>query len=184
MGIKITKDKVADVLAAVSTLTRNQVLVGIPGENAERQDAPGAKPSPISNVQLGWIHERGSPAQNIPARPFLVPGVRDALPRLLPKLKKAGELALDFKNVSAITQQLTAVGLIAASAVQMKITTGPFQPIADATKRARLYRKLGYRNASEARKQKMMAKWMAGDFKPLLDSGAMRASVTFVIRPK
>ena len=184
MGVKVTRDQVEDVLKAVRQLVSVEILVGIPGENAERQPAPGASPSPISNVQIGLISEFGSPAQNIPARPFLVPGVRDALPALLPKLKRAGQLALDFKGPVPVTQALIGVGIAAASAVQMKITTGPFQPIADATKRARLYRKMGYRNASEARKQKMMAKWMAGDFKPLLDSGAMRASVTFVIRPK
>lgn len=184
MGVKITRDKVADVLAAVKTLTRLEVLVGIPGENAERDTTPGAKPSPISNVWLGYVHEFGSPKHNIPARPFLVPGVRDAMPTLLPMLKKAGELALDFKEPGAVTQQLVKVGLAAASAVQMKITTGPFQPIADATKRARLYRKASYRNASAMQKHRMMEKWLGGDFTPLVDTGAMRQAVTFVVRPK
>ena len=181
MGVKITRDKVAEVLASVKTLTRQQVLVGIPGENAERKDTTR---SPIDNVALGFIHELGSPINNIPARPFLVPGVRDALPALLPKLKRAGQQALDFKGVPAIVEQLIAVGLAAASAVQMKITTGPFEPIKDATKRARLTRKAGYRNASDARKLKMMAKWMAGDFKPLIDTGSLRSSISFAIRPK
>ena len=178
MGVKVTRDQVEDVLKAVRQLVSVEILVGIPGENAGRDDGP------ITNVQIGMISEFGSPAQNIPARPFLVPGVRDALPSLLPKLKRAGQLAMDFKGPGPVTQALISVGLAAASAVQMKITTGPFQPIADATKRARLYRKLGYRNASEARKQKMMAKWMAGDFKPLIDTGSLRNSLTFVIRPK
>lgn len=184
MGVRVTKDKVEEVLKAVRTLTKNEVLVGIPGENAERQDAPGAKPSPVSNVQLGYIHEFGSPAQNIPARPFLIPGVQGAMSTLLPKLRKAGTQALDFKGASAVTEQLTAVGIAAASAVQLKITDGPFVPIKDATKRARLERKIGYRNASDARKASMMVKWMAGDFSPLIDTGALRAAITFVVRPK
>ena len=149
MGVRITKDKVEEVLKAVRTLTKNEVLVGIPAENAERQDAPGAKPSPINNAQLGWIMETGSPIKNIPARPFLVPGVQGAMPALLPKLKKAGELALDFKSVGDVTQQLVAVGLAAAAAVQLKITDGPFVPIKDATKAARLRRKVGYQNADD-----------------------------------
>ena len=184
MGVKVTRDQVADVLRSVRRLTSQEVLVGIPAENAERQDAPGAKPSPIDNATLGWIMEAGSPIKNIPARPFLVPGVQGAMPALLPKLKKAGEGALDFKGIGDVVQQLTAVGLAAAAAVQMKITDGPFVPIADATKAARLRRKVGYRNASDARKSTMMAKWMGGDFSPLIDSGSLRNSITFVVRPK
>ena len=92
MGVKITIDKVEDVLRAVKTLTRQQILVGVPSENAERQDDPGAKPSPINNAQLAYVQEFGSPAQNIPARPFLIPGVEDAMPKLLPNVRCAGEI--------------------------------------------------------------------------------------------
>lgn len=126
----------------------------------------------------------GSPAQNIPPRPFLVPGVRDALPQIIPRLRQAGKIALDLGNVAQITQQLISVGVIAASAVQMKITTGPFVPIKDATKRARLYRKASYRNAGDMKRARMMEQWLAGDFSPLIDTGAMRMAVTFVVRPK
>lgn len=177
-AVKITKDKVAEVLKAISFLTRQQVLVGIPGENASRDDGP------ITNPAIGAIMEFGYPPLNIPPRPFLVPGVRAALPVLIPKLKRVGQQALDFKGVGVVTEGLIGVGLAAASAVQMKITTGPFEPIKDATKRARLRRKAGYRKASDARKAKMMAKWMGGDFAPLIDSGALRASISFAIRPK
>lgn len=181
MGVKVTKDKVNEVLDSVRRLTRQEILVGIPGENAGRKDTDG---KPVTNVVLGYVHEFGDPARNIPARPFLVPGVRGALPRLIPKLKKAGQVAIDLKNISAITKQMIDVGNVAATAVQMKITNGPFAPIAEMTKRGRLTRKESYKNASAKRKATMMTKWMAGNFKPLIDTGAMRQAITFVIRPK
>ncbi len=128
--------------------------------------------------------EMGSPAQNIPARPFLVPGVQGALPTLIPLLKKAGQQAMDLGEVSKVTQALIRVGIAAASAVQMKITDGPFVPISERTKEGRLRRKAAYQNASEKRKTKMMAKWLGGDFAPLIDTGSLRSSISFVIRAK
>ncbi len=184
MGVKITKDMVDDVLKAVRDLTKSEILVGIPGENAGREPTPGEPPGSITNVELGYIHEFGSPAQNIPARPFLIPGVEGALPDLLPRLQRAGRAALDFEARTAVTGRLINIGLAAAKAVQMKITDGPFVPISDRTKMGRLTRKESYKNASEKRKRAMMLKWMGGDFKPLIDTGAMRAAVTSVIRPK
>jgi hypothetical protein len=184
VGVKVTKDKVGDVLASVKRLTSQEVLVGIPGENAGREAAPGTPAQTVTNVQLGYVHEFGSPARNIPARPFLIPGIEGALDRLIPLMRKTGVQALSFGDVGAITAGLIAVGLAGASAVQMKITTGPFEPIKDRTKRDRLTRKASYINASPKRQAEMMAKWMGGDFKPLIDTGALRQSITFVVRPK
>jgi hypothetical protein len=60
-----------DVIEAISQLSNKDVLVGIPDSAPERTDTP------ITNAQIGYVMETGSPAHNVPARPFLVPGVAD-----------------------------------------------------------------------------------------------------------
>lgn len=163
MNFRVTEDKTGDVLKAIKDLTKRTVLVGIPDTNAARDPEPGEN-SPATNAQLGYIHEFGSPVNNIPARPFLVPGVESARDQIVAQMKKGGIAALagDLKQVEK-TQ--IASGLIAVNAVQAKITDGPFQPLAPATLAAR------------------RAKGRTGE-SPLLDSGQLRRAVTYVIREK
>jgi hypothetical protein len=68
--VKKIVDRAEELIKAVNELTTSDVLVGIPKKNNARRD------SPIGNAALARIHEFGSPAQNIPARPFLYPGVK------------------------------------------------------------------------------------------------------------
>ena len=67
--VRVTRDRVSEVLSAVTKLVGREVLVGIPEDNTERVNGDEA-----TNAQLGYVHEFGSPAKNIPARPFLIPG--------------------------------------------------------------------------------------------------------------
>ena len=67
--MKITIDKVGQVLKSIHTLETNRVLVGIPQEKNARNDGQ------MTNASIGYIQENGSSANNIPARPFLIPGV-------------------------------------------------------------------------------------------------------------
>ncbi len=87
--LTVTKDSVAEVIAAVSGLVLKQVLIGVPESNAHRDDGQ------ISNAALAYIHEFGSPSQNVPARPFLRPGVKKATTEAIPQLEKAVRAALD-----------------------------------------------------------------------------------------
>jgi hypothetical protein len=68
--------------------------------------------------------------------------------------------------------------------VQRKIRAGPFQPIAEVTKRRRLERLKAYQKAKPAKRAKMMADWLAGDFTPLIDTGQLRQAVTYIIDKK
>jgi hypothetical protein len=163
MGVKVTVDKTDDVMRAVKVLTKRQVLIGIPDVNAARKP-DGNDPSPIGNAALGYIHETGSPAQNIPARPFLVPGVASIKNQAIARLKKAGQAALDG-DIKPIDKELNAIGLIGQAAVQQKITDGPFEPLAPRTIAARV------------------RKGFTG-IKPLLRTGQLRQAITFVLRDK
>lgn len=163
MGVTVTKDIVADVLRRVKELTKSEVLIGIPDANAERSSDEGDK-TPITNAGIGYVMEFGSPAQNIPARPFLIPGVENMRDAAIARLKVAGDKALSGQK-SDIEKELAKVGILGQSAVRAKITDGPFQPLAPRTIKAR-----------EARGRT--------GIKPLIDTGQLRQSVSFVVRQK
>lgn len=142
---------------AVGRLTRAVVYVGIPAEGAARPVKEGEKRGPISNAALGYIHETGLPEKNIPARPFLVPGVENAKPKIVEQMKAAAKAGLNG-NTADMDNALNAVGLIAQIAVQAKITSGPFAPNTPAT----IKRK--------------------GSDRPLIDTGIMRRAVTYIVK--
>lgn len=154
MTVKITKDRVPALLKAVRDLVKQEVLVGIPAENAGRDDE-----APINNAELGYLHEYGAPAANIPPRPFLVPGVQGAEGKFTPHLKAAAQAAISGES-GKVSQGLARAGIVASTSVKRKIDQGPFAPLKPETIRRK------------------------GSDKPLLDTGQMRNAVTSVVRKK
>jgi phage gpG-like protein len=156
--IKVTKDNVDNMLEAVKAMAAKRVLVGVPSEETARRG------DPINNATLAYIHENGSPARNIPARPFLKPGVEAAKPKLLTTLRLYAKQALTDK--SAIEKGLNAAGLVAQSAVKNRIRSGEgFAPLKPGT--------------LAARKRKG-----AKGTKPLIRTGQLLNSITYVVRDK
>lgn len=163
IGVTITQDRVKQVKLTMLALASQDVLVGIPDINAAREPDPN-EPTDINNAQIGYMMEFGVPEQNIPARPSLVPGVQDALPRIQDRQRKTAVVALDG-DLSAIERGLNGVGLIAQAAVRHKIDTGPFVPLAEVTlARRRAHGRTGT--------------------KPLLDKGEFRNAQNYVIRKR
>ncbi len=156
MTVKVVKDNVKAFTALTKMLTRTAVLVGIPESANARDDGK------IGNATIGYLNETGSPSQNIPPRPHLVPGVEEAKGAIVKQMERAGRAALDG-NSAGITAAMNGAGLAAQNAVQAKITAGPFVPLADKTT------------------AKRRAKGRTGT-KPLLDTGECRRSITYVIR--
>lgn len=179
-SVVVKIDKVGNIVKALTALTNKDVLVGIPDQTTERQadDDQG----PVNNATLGYIHEHGSPANNIPARPFLIPGVKDAREEVEHRLKKAANLALDG-NMSAVDAQLSMAGQEARDAVKAKINSGDFEPLADATleARARKGRKGAKAELASRRAGNAPGTALA---KPLIDTGQLRNSITYVVRGK
>jgi hypothetical protein len=162
-SIKTVADHSADIIAAIKELKRNQVLVGVPAAKAPRDPAE-AHGSPINNAALAYIHDNGSPTQNIPARPFLHTGIKLGQAQIEDGLKRAANAAFDG-NLNQMRKDLTRTGLAATTAVKMKINTGPFAPLGESTLAARRRRgRTGTR--------------------PLIDTGQLRNSINFVIRRK
>jgi hypothetical protein len=160
-GLHLTIDKLGNFLDNVSTLVENDVLVGVPTDDDDRDDGVGV----MNNATLALIHDRGAPEANIPARPFMVPGIENAKSKIASNFKKAGEAQLDGNNGEAI-KALHRVGIVATNAIRDKIITGPFQKLADSTLRARKNRKISPRQGEA----------------PLLDTGQMKNAINYVVR--
>lgn len=178
MSMKITKDDVSKVLASIQELANKQVLVGIPASKAERQEGDE---EPINNAQLGYIHEYGSPKANIPARPFLNPGIARAQESINNHLKKAAKAAMDG-NAEKVDVELNATGLIAQAGARNEISSGEFAPLSMETIKARARR--GRKGAQKFLEQIQIGPPESGLVKPLIDTGQLRNSITYVIREK
>lgn len=163
MNVKVTKDDLADVLKSIHGLVSKEVLIGIP-ESADARKQREADGSPLGNAAIGYIQETGSPANNLPARPHLVPGVEEALPACIKYLKAGATKALSGQ-LNAGDQAMTKAGLTAASSVRNKINSNIQPALAPATIAARKRRGITRTNT-------------------LVDSGGYRNSITYVIAKK
>lgn len=110
--ITVVKDNVDKTVAAMTKLIGKQVLVGIPETKASRKDEPE-----MNNATLGYIHEFGSPASNIPARPFLLPGMKKSRTAAIYQLKIAARAALDG-DMQKMDAALGAAGTVCSNAVR------------------------------------------------------------------
>lgn len=155
-GVSMTKNKLKIIVSRMRTMTGRTVLVGIPSDKAMRQ---GGAPT---NAMLGYIHEFGAPEANIPARPFLLPGIRAVKDKVAGYLKQSSIAALKGDSGKA-DRAMGAAGLVAVSSIQRQFTSGSFAPLKPSTLKARRRRgRTGTR--------------------PLIDTGQLRRSITFVLR--
>jgi len=163
---------------AVTAMTSKRVMVGIPEEGAERDDGGDA-----SNALIGYVLETGDPSRNLPARPFLVPGVREIEASAMSRLRAAGLAALAGDSAS-VSQALSAIGLEAQGAVRDKMDTGPFAPLADATLEARIRsKKAGDAGAAQELANRRAGMSPSTDLaQPLIDTGDLQNHITYVVR--
>jgi len=113
---------------------------------------PRSKSTQANIMKAVW-NEFGT--RRIPERPFLRTSMRNNRKKYIDMLHK------DAKNVlngsRTIQQSLTRVGIVAQGDVQMSISTGNWTPNAPSTIRRK------------------------GSSRPLIDTGAMRQAVTWVV---
>ncbi len=156
------------IMRALQKLAKLQVLVGIPSEKNTRTDGP------IGNASLGYIHEMGSPARNIPARPFLKPGIENSKDKWTDYLEQACKAALAGKE-GVMQRALEAAGQTAVNSVKGTITAGIPPPLKPATIAARKRHKGG---------KGLRKALAAGGATPLIDSGQLLNSITYVVRER
>lgn len=185
MSVKITQDNFASIIRAINSLTQKDVLIGIPDSAPERTDTP------ITNAQIGYVMETGSPAHNVPARPFLVPGVADVQAECAERLKQGATAALDGNEAGAI-RALNVAGTIAEQSVKKKIGSNIPPALSPETIRNRhrsrqtqSMRKSekDYLKAVDAGTDPAVAQSEAGII-PLINTGSLRNAITHVVRDK
>lgn len=187
--VVITKDVVNGIIGEITELVGKQVLVGIPENKTIRSSFESG--TPPTNATLGYIHEFGAPGANIPARPFLVPGVRKATKAVMPHLQAACEAALE-QDRKRSDKELTAAGIIAASSAKKEIHSGNFVPLKPGTIRGR-FRSRGTKSRRAGEEQYMelvkggmspAAAQTAAGIRPLINTGQLANSITSVVRKK
>ena len=186
-GVTTRVDNAQAILDALRSLTKKDVLVGIPEEDSEREDVP------FGNAGIGYVNEYGSPAQNIPPRPHLIPGVKSVEEQTVPQLKAAAQAALDG-NAAGAERALNRAGTLAANGVRSYMTITGFTPLADSTVEARARRGRKGAKAELARRSadgKLNAinpdsgQLISNEnVRPLIDTGQYRRAITHVVRDK
>lgn len=165
---------------AIQAITVYDVLVGFPDSGEERKPeelastftAKGkrirhfkATPSSVTNAYIAFIQEQGSPAANIPARPFMIPGIKSINTRAARMLEQAAIAAMQGEPAKGLVI-LNQLGLSAVAAVQRAITVGAgWPPLSELTLAARRAR--GVKRTH-----------------PLIDTGQLRQHVEYVIRKR
>ena len=156
--LTVTEDFTDQFNAVIRKFKRDQVLVGIPEEDNSRSDSGG-----IGNAALLAINNFGSPANNIPARPVMQIGIKNAQKEIADEFKRAAVQALSG-GAPAVSAAYTRAGIIASTSVKKAINdqigfVGP----ADSTLAAR--ESAGFKGT-----------------KALIVTGAMRNAITWVVK--
>jgi len=161
-------------------LVANEVLVGVPSENVQRNDS-----NEPNNATLAYIHDNGSPAQNIPARPFMVPGIERVKGEISEILKIGAKTCLDGVNGAGVIA-LTKVGFLAQSSIRNRINEGIEPPLSEQTLRNRIKNRTSIKGAKAElkRREKGLLPSATVEAKPLIATGQLRNSINFVIREK
>jgi hypothetical protein len=158
---KILKNNLEKVRARIGTFMVQDVLVGIPQDEAKARQ----EDTPINNATIGYLMDKGMPERNVPARPWLQPGVESVIPRVVKQLEEGARRALSSDNSRSVAEALERAGLVAQNGVRAYINQGIGPELAAATLAARR------RRGRTGEKQ-------------LVDTGQFRNSVTYVLRDK
>lgn len=159
--IRATIDKTSKLIKGLEFIKDSDVLVGIPQKKNKREGE-----DEVTNSELLFIHTKGSPINNIPARPVIEPAIEDDSERLSKMLKDAANSAMDGNEEDAIKKlRLTGIrgqNVSRAWFTNPKNNWPPNVPSVENAKRAK----------------------GSTDPKPLIDTGELRKSITYVIEKK
>lgn len=169
-GYKKTVDNVNKVIRSFGQLAFTNVLVGIPQSEAERDEGENSK-QPVTNAQLAYIHTHGSPVNNIPARPFIQPAVKDNIEVIRALQKQIVEASVEGKK-DRVKKLNNRLGMLVAAKAKQYIThsgkLAPNSPYTIARKKAKAYHQKNKRIAAK-------------EPKPLIDTGQMLNAITYVV---
>ena len=164
-SVKTVFDKTKKVAEGFKLMSSQRTMAGVPSDKGIRTGGDTDNKEPINNAALMYIHEFGAPEAGIPARPVIYPALKSIRKEIILGLRNIAKAALEGKP-GTVDRGFHALGIIAAKAMQKRITEGPFVPLSPKTIYARAHRKKSPRNSAQ----------------PLIDFGILRRSLTYVIR--
>lgn len=142
----------------VNSFKKDSVLVGIP-ETENNRDETG----PIGNAALLAINNFGSPANNIPARPVMQIGIRNAQEKIAEQFKTAAQNAFS-KGTQVLETYYERAGIIASQSVKKAINDQE-----------------GIKGPADSTLQERKARGFKGT-KALVVTGQMRNAITYVVQ--
>jgi hypothetical protein len=161
--MKVTSDFTETFNAAIKRFKNDAVLVGIPQTEDKREEQ---EKGTIGNAALLAINNFGSPVNNIPARPVMKIGIRNAQEAIAEQFKLAARAVLK-EGQSAITKYYDRAGMVASQAIKKAINDQDgIKPPAESTLKARKY---------------LTQKGFKGT-KALVVTGQLRNAITWVLR--
>ena len=123
-GVTICADNAQFVLDNLHQLSGTEVLVGIPSDSSQRDDA-----GPMSTAELGYLYSTGATVEldgaavTLPPRPFLEMGIEDTQPLATECLKAAAQQTLSG-NADAALRALEKAGKIARAGARAALMQG------------------------------------------------------------
>lgn len=161
-SVSRTKSNLPDLKKLIEKISKTAIYVGIP-EEGKRNTRP--VPGEPTNAELGFKHEFGSPAEHIPPRPFLEPGVKQDKEKISSLMRKAVKQALKGDDAS-FDKGMEAAAMTAAASVKTYMAEADFAPLAPMTIQMRLKK---HPNDDPSQMQ------------PLIDTGSLRNAIEGVV---
>lgn len=163
-SLKVTTDFTKEFNETIKRFKNDDVLIGIPEEDTVRSFDPKDKQSgEITNAAILAINEFGSPLNNIPPRPVMAIGIRNAKDGIAEQFKQAAIQTLQ-KGFSALDIFFNRAGLIASNSVKKAINDQE-----------------GFDGPAESTLESRRARGFKGT-KSLIVTGQMRNAITYVVR--
>lgn len=176
-AVKATGIDLEKIHEALEKLASVEVLVGVPESEAARQDEAN-----ITNAGIGYLAEFGSPANNLPERPWLIPTIREhkvALSGMMVRI--ANQVMAGRLSAEGAHKAMDAVGITAVSHIKKKIQAGLQPPLSPVTLMRRAARgdegaawEISWRAAGVTMLDGLLAK-------PYIDTGNFLASIKHVV---
>ena len=167
-----------DLAKRIAAAVKTEVLVGIPRATAMREG------DEISNAEIALINERGDPSRRIPPRPFMQPGIERAREKVSTIM---AEGVAQLAKGGTLRPAAERVGLTCQASIRGVFTDNDWKPLSQRTIMARAERTVakrkGFADKSEQQQRNMLGKELArrANDRPLIDTGALRQSITYVV---
>lgn len=143
------------------------IFVGVTEETAGQSVLEGQ----INNAVKAYLNDNGAPEVNIPQREFMRPGVKAAEAQILKALRKSAKAMLN-DDARGVEAGLERAGLEAQAGIVNEIDSGPLDPGT---------RTLSPVTIANRKRGRGPDRPPRDSEEPLLESGALRQSITYVV---